>query len=173
LPAPPAVGRIALDPLATCIVALAQQYGQVTPRLLVEQLRVSKPTATRHLRDLSAQGVLAVHGKGRATCYSAPAAPPATGALLADLAALDAALASEDDLAALYVGPPGADRLDIVAAFGRLPDVLTFLALEQRLADALGRAIKLRPLESVDAAAPGELQAMWVGGKREGAEGPH
>lgn len=70
--------------------------------------------------------------------------------------------------------PPGADRLDIVAAFGRLPDVLTFRSVwRERLVRRPGAADQLRPLESVDVARGSELQAVWVGGKRKGAEGPH
>ena len=45
---------------AARIVALARQYGQLTPRLLMDELDISKPTATRRLRELTDKGLLVV-----------------------------------------------------------------------------------------------------------------
>lgn len=160
---PPLTGAAAVTPVAAHIVALAQTQGQVTPRLLVDALQISKPTATRYLRELVGQGLLVTHGKGRATCYTAPAAALAHDALrLAELAALGNSLTEEFRLTALYVTPPAADRQDIVAEFRPLPDLLTFLRLEQRLAEKLGQTVKLLPLDLLDAAAAGNLRVVWM-----------
>lgn len=60
-----------LDMIAQHALALVQREGCVTPRMLMVEAHVSKPTATRRLTGLVQQGYLCTRGKGRATVYVA------------------------------------------------------------------------------------------------------
>lgn len=159
----PAPAAAMLSPDEERIVALARQYGQLTPRLLMDELDVSKPTATRRLRELTEKGLLTVYGKGRATSY-APAAPAQAGSpvLQARLAELGERLAAEYGLAALSVATVTPDAADLAARFQRLPDLETFFRLERRLAEGLGCTVHLKPESVLAEGERGALQVVWV-----------
>ncbi len=110
--------------LGQCAAAPAPQYGSLTPRLLMQGLGVSKPTATRRLRELTAAGLLAAHGKGRATCYAAVGGATVGEMMLAaELAALGDEMAGEYGLAALYVARTTTGSVDLAVRFQQLPDL--------------------------------------------------
>lgn len=63
------------------IVLLVQAEGAVTPKRLMDEIAISRATATRRLTALVEKGVLVVEGKGRGTCYHlAGQTPPASTA---------------------------------------------------------------------------------------------
>jgi DNA-binding transcriptional ArsR family regulator len=155
----------ALSPTAARMVALAQQHGALTPRLLMQALGISKPTATRRLRDLTNAGLLAAHGKGRATCYAAVAgATTGEMALNAELATLAAELVGEYGMTALYVVRIAADAVDLAVHFQQLPDLAAFFRLERRLAAGLGGPVHLKPDTELDEEARRGLLLVWVAG---------
>ena len=162
LPAAPS-GAAPPGPDAARIVALARQYGQLTPRLLTQELAISKPTATRRLRELTAQGLLTAHGKGRATCYVASVAPPVAHlARQAQLAALCTELAAEYGLTALYVVRAAPEFVELAAHFARLPDLAAFFRLEGRLAAGLGCTVHHKPETVLDEEERQGLRVVWV-----------
>ncbi|HRW08634.1 MAG TPA: tetratricopeptide repeat protein [Caldilineaceae bacterium] len=61
----------ALPPEEQQILMLAQRFGRVTAKDLVDSLNVSRATATRRLSALAEEGHLVQHGKGRGTYYTA------------------------------------------------------------------------------------------------------
>ena len=135
----------------------------MTPRLLTQELDISKPTATRRLRELTAQGLLTAHGKGRATCYVASVAPPVAHlARQAQLAALCTELAAEYGLTALYVVRAAPEFVELAAHFARLPDLAAFFRLEGRLAAGLGCTVHLKPDTAFDEEAWQRLRVVWV-----------
>ncbi len=73
-----ALPRALLAPDEQAVLALATTQGQVTPRVLMAQLHISKATATRRLAALTQSGLLIKRGRGRGTCYLP--APVAEGA---------------------------------------------------------------------------------------------
>jgi len=167
LPATPLPMPVAavLSPGAARIMALAQQHGALTPRLLMEALGISKPTATRRLRELTDAGLLAAHGKGRATCYAAVAgATTGEMALNAELATLAAELAGEYGMTALCVVRIAADAVDLAVHFQQLPDLAAFFRLERRLAAGLGRPVHLKPDTELDEEARRGLLLVWAAG---------
>lgn len=66
------VAMAALPPEEQEIIILAQQYGRIAAKDLVEALHVSRATATRRLSALAEDGHLEQHGKGRGTYYALP-----------------------------------------------------------------------------------------------------
>jgi tetratricopeptide (TPR) repeat protein len=147
-----------LDPESQAILARAQAGEKVTPRWVMEELGVSKATATRRLATLVEQGILTRYGEGRGVHY-AYASAPANGAhgslthatpdlsLPANvgerLARHGPALALEFDLVALGVDPTEGQRW--YGAFRAWPDVPTFFRLEARLGEVLGTRVNLKP----------------------------
>ncbi len=159
----PAPAASALSPTAAHIVALAQQHGPLTPRLLTQALGISKPTATRRLRELTAAGLLAAHGKGRATCYVAVAgATVGEMTLAAELAALGDELAAEYGITALYVARITEEAVDLAVHFQQLPDLVAFFRLERRLAAGVGRPVHLKPDAALDDEKRRGLRVVWT-----------
>ncbi|MCB0074490.1 MAG: hypothetical protein KDE20_23655, partial [Caldilineaceae bacterium] len=64
----------------------------------------------------------------------------------------------------LLTPPAQVAWLELAAAFAELPDLLTFFALEARLARTLARPVRLRPLAALqdDADAAALAQADWL-----------
>ncbi len=155
-------------PEAQQVLALAQREPQITPKLLIETLHMSKATATRRLTELVDQGYLCQAGKGRGTYYTlAPVngngcnLPSTANSTLArsknDMAALAqclrqhrSALSSTYALTALGIiqdeAAAGASnhRLDLAARFATLPDLRSFFALETQLAKLLNLRVDLK-----------------------------
>lgn len=180
-----------LDPDERAAWLLVQQAGCVTTKRLMETAFISKATATRKLSGLAKRGLLVRRGKGRAARYTFPEQPaPPVAPPVAPLVAVSSALPDQtqavdqlrrqlagrgDFLAREYgltglgvltsspgVHPAIPGALNLVARFGRLPDILAFFALEHYLAEASGAPANLLP----EAALAGENQ----GAIREGME---
>lgn len=177
-----------LDEVARCALALAEEHGRVTARQLMKTVHISKATATRRLAALAQQGLLHRVGQGRGTFYvrGAPNPPPAAAPTAAPAQGVGAAtpLADLERVARLldphgvrlqHCGvealgvlsdPQAGGQPRLVARFSRLPDVLTFLALEQELATWLKADVRLLPeaLLSARAAAPAPGSGMRQAG---------
>ncbi|MCB9160259.1 MAG: tetratricopeptide repeat protein [Caldilineaceae bacterium] len=152
---------------------LARARGRVTTRELMEATGVSKATATRKLAALAEDGRLVKVGQGRNTHYVPPAqaddaAPTTTSAdprqVLRQQRVLLEHYYGITGLA-LLTPPAQVAWLELAAAFAELPDLLTFFALEARLARTLARPVRLRPLaalqDDVDAAALAQADWLW------------
>ena len=149
------------------IIELANKQ-QITPKLLINQLHISKATATRKLATLVAKGVLEKHGKGRGTYYtlpqhSAPVAATSSAKVRTSTALpkpidlgwvrqkLDTEVPALSEQYAIKViairtqnsqaNPP----LRLEAEFHTLPDLFTFFALEQQIAELLDIDVDLKP----------------------------
>jgi hypothetical protein len=143
LPAPPVspspltVERATFTHDEAQILALAAGRGAVTPRLVMDALAVSKPTATRRLTELAGRGHLQVAGQGRSTHYLLPGT--ATAGLPQRLR--DDRLRSRREqwlrhFGVERIGRAGHSSRDgarWVARFRALPDLLAFFALEQEI----------------------------------------
>jgi predicted nucleotidyltransferase len=157
------------NPEAQQVLTLAQRERQITPKLLIETLHMSKATATRRLSELVDQGYLHQAGKGRGTYYTlAPVNgqnPPATDSLAGERAACSksrgaSALAEclrphQSTLSRTYAltalgiitnstEASPANPLDLVARFATLPDLPHFFALEAQLSQWLNVRIDLK-----------------------------
>lgn len=61
--------RALLSPDEQAILQLAEERQQITPKLLMTHLHVSKATATRRLTAMVTHGLLRKYGRGRGTVY--------------------------------------------------------------------------------------------------------
>lgn len=141
-------------------IRLARVHGRVTTRSFMDAAGVSKATATRKLSALADAAVLVKVGQGRATHYVLPSADRADAAAAPRDAR--AVLANQRILLEHYYGITALgllahvdDELVVVARFAELPELLAFFALEERLAQTVGRPLRLRP----EAALTGEANA--------------
>jgi len=132
------------------VLALVEERGRVTPKLLIERLHISKATATRRLAELVEHGLLVVHGKGRGTCYTLtqPAAPMATRTEAHHLQTLrqhEQTLRTHFAVAGIGIVDHGSPNVlvDLLVRFTRPPDLTGFFALERYLGQLLGVRIDL------------------------------
>lgn len=173
-PAPMADPLPDLAPTDQAIMDLAQRAGSVTARQVVEELALSKATATRRLAELANQGLLRRHGEGRGTQYTptvaAPRLPAPTGdsdvdaGLRQKLHAATDYLARTFDVTALGIAADGAPRdgLRLVVAFANEPDLATFFRLEDELARVVELPLDVRPLLAPARAAGQSEGIVWV-----------
>lgn len=127
---------------------LAAQHGRLTAGLLVEQLHISKATATRRLAALVEQGRLAKRGKGRGTHYvlvETASQPHVT--LNGEPRLSDAARHLARRFGASEIRVSDASHggyLCVTAHFARPPDVRDFLRLEDELSALLHVHVNLK-----------------------------
>lgn len=150
-------------------IRLARVHGRVTTRAFMDAAGVSKATATRKLSALADAAVLVKVGQGRATHYVLPsadradalAAPQDARAVLANQRIL---LEHYYGITALGLPADVGDELVVVVRFAELPDLLTFFALEERLAQTLGRPLRLRPEAALTPETHGHMLAQvdWI-----------
>jgi DNA-binding Lrp family transcriptional regulator len=162
------------------ILDLVERLGQVTPKVLMEALRVSKATATRRLAELVEQGVLVQHGRGRGTHYKRRAAVKLPNAqpdqpeqtLSAQIVSTlhqqetllraNYALCALGLVAAQEAAPDRAVLVELVVRFSCQPDLRTFFALEQELGTLIQKRIDLLPIDLVDTTAlPTGVVWIW------------
>lgn len=176
VPAPLTVARAgAVAPVVgqeeQAILALAQSQGQVTAKLVVEQLHVSRATATRRLTALAEQGLLCLQGKGRGVYYElAPALPAPHGNLpktpppseqYPQLLAQRVWLQQRFGITALAVKPLAnpPQLLQVIVSYAQLPTLTDYLALKRVLSELLGDIVDLLPDSEV--AEPAALPWLW------------
>lgn len=145
------------------IMALAARSGRITPRHVMEELHVSKATATRRLAELTKRGLLRQEGQGRATTYmptepAHPGSAPLSNELERFIQTHAAELATSGMLA---LGRLPAEPERLFVRFATLPDLASFFALEQRLSALLGRRIDLQPVD-LPGLASERRRAEWV-----------
>lgn len=159
-----------LSPEEQQIVELAQRSGRITAKDLVEELSVSRATATRRLSALAESDLLVQHGKGRGTYYilanqmqdapmssdraafgeekqisSAPATPQ-FAALLSLLADQEAALQEHFAVDSVAATPSSTSKLlRVTVRFRALPTLVEFWTLRLHLQKVLGQEIDLIP----------------------------
>jgi tetratricopeptide (TPR) repeat protein len=161
-----------LPPDDQAILALAQGEGRVTPRRVMDQLGVSKATATRRLAELAAAGLLCRFGEGRGTYYAIADEPGTEGGSNDWTAVMPAATTAPDAVssarsageltARLYqqsahfqsrfgleavglVEPVSGAPLRLAARFVAPPDLTGFFQLEQELSRLLQEPVDLLP----------------------------
>jgi tetratricopeptide (TPR) repeat protein len=156
------------------ILKLVRTHRQLTARVVVEEMSVSRATATRWLASLTEQGYLVKHGEGRGTYYTValPPARPQSTAPDAQLVATDiveslrseqATLTTQYAVAALgfAVAEPPTRFAKIIVRFAQLPDLAGYLHLKTQLATLLQMEIDLIPEVSAASATLPE-QTNWV-----------
>ncbi len=178
-----------LDPDERVAWILVQQEGYVTTKRLMEEAFVSKATATRKLSGLARRGLLTRRGKGRGVRYTFPEQPgpqvpaplittaglpdqaQAVARLRRQLAGRRGFLAREYNLTGLGVLTPSPGihpalpgALNLVARFGRLPDVIAFFELEHYLAEASGAPANLLPEAALAGVNQGVIreETKWI-----------
>jgi len=184
LPTTTMLPRALLSPDEQAVLALATTQGQVTARLLMSQLHISKATATRRLATLTQSGLLVKRGRGRGTCYLPASAANggtestgdstviASGQRLAPTDALDLQTLLEPhlhqlrdeyhvtEIVLLRTEVAGAPICQLGVAFRQPSTVRNFFELEQTLATWCARPVDLLPLallEAEDVAATSRL----------------
>lgn len=187
----PPLPSLELSPDEEAVVILAKTEDKLTPRRLIDELGVSKATATRRLADLVARGILQRFGEGRGTYYapaqmkldpaeSEPVLPSAAenrprGELQRDPAPeFDPLYQHRTRLKNIYglvglgLSTPARRPQRLVAQFDRPPALDQFFRLEAELAQLLAAEIDLVPatvLEGapVDADGQASIQRVtWV-----------
>jgi tetratricopeptide (TPR) repeat protein len=167
-PSPAALGH-APDPDDERALALARQHGQVSPKTLMAAASVSKATATRRLADMVRRGLLAQHGKGRATTYVLPQ-PPETAPAAAPPDQLERALRANAAqlreryavaaLGVLDVAREGG-AVSLLARFTRAPDAGACLRLADWISTLAQRRVDVLPAACfADVAAIGSVN--WL-----------
>lgn len=152
----PMAAAPALNPEEKALLDLAQTQGQVTAKLVVEQLHVSRATATRRLTALAEQGLLSLQGKGRGVYYELASAPPAaaesttqaaTNEPCAVLVAQQAWLQQHFGVTALAAQPLTASPnvWQVIVRYGPTPTLTAYLALKRALTELLGGPVDLLP----------------------------
>ena len=148
------------------ILDLVKTHGQVTAKLVIDLLNVSRATATRRLTTLVEAGYLTLQGKGRGVYYElAPIAtteplvgPTSTGKEVQMAQSdrrndYDILRAQQRDLqqhfavTALAIKSPATANvlLQIVVHYVQLPDLAGYLALKRQLNSLLDTPIDLLP----------------------------
>ena len=151
---------------AQSALELARRHGQVTARAM-RAAHVSKPTATRRLNELVASGKLVRRGAGRSTSYvlvgQSDPERTALAALQRTLTPLRAEITAKFHVRtmSLWTHAPTSAVVTLVLAFERLPDLLTFLQLEKRLANAAGFPLRLLPAEVLNSVERNEGLPIW------------
>ena len=157
-----------LDSEEQLIVALVQAEGEITPKRLMDQVAISRATATRRLTALVEKGVLAVDGKGRGTAYhlATQASPPAVAVAAIEITTIktilqpcQAEFAQQYGVTALGVVAPTIDGplLQLLVCFVALPTVLAYRQLKRRLAQHLQCELDLLLEEETPA-----TQIVWL-----------
>ena len=148
------------------ILDLVKTHGQVTAKLVIDLLNVSRATATRRLTTLVEEGYLTLQGKGRGVYYElasiarteALVGPTSTGKEVQMAQAdrrndYDILRAQQRDLqqhfavTALAIKSPATANvlLQIVVHYAQLPDLAGYLALKRQLNGLLDTPIDLLP----------------------------
>ncbi len=160
-PSPLAVERTNFTHDEAQILALAAGRGAITPRLVMEALAVSKPTATRRLTALAARGHLQVAGQGRSTHYLLPGATTGLPQRLRD----DRLRSRRDQWLHQFgaerigrVGHSSRDGARWVVRFRTMPDLPAFFALEQEIQTLSEEPGRLMPEPLLEAG----LTVDWV-----------
>ena len=141
-----------LDEDDQAILDLATLHGRLTSGLIVDNLHVSKATATRRLAALVKKGLLAKRGKGRGTHYvlAETETPAAAEPWPQRLQEARRALAPAHPLAALEVIAKQPQPLLCVGArFRERPTLAQFLQLEEELSKLLQTRVNLTLVETI------------------------
>lgn len=133
-------------------ISLARENGRLTPKDLMQAVKVSKATATRRLADLVEKGLLEKYGKGRGTYYAVPQGLASNEEWRAALKKYQAVWLVRFGLVRLGLLPRGdaENRLNLVAQFKNQPDLEMFFELETKIAEAAGVAVDLKPITAVN-----------------------
>ncbi|MCB0108941.1 MAG: HTH domain-containing protein [Caldilineaceae bacterium] len=159
--------RPTLPPEEQQVLTLAQRFGRVTAKDLVDSLHVSRATATRRLSALAEEGHLVQHGKGRGTYYTAAGyavaethgtvttpdksatatAVPDTAQILARLSANHLQLQKQYAVEAIrpVASPPTKPMPRLTVRFATVPTLVEFWELRCHLQTLLGQEIDLIP----------------------------
>lgn len=155
-----------LPPDEQAVLDLADTYGQLTAKLLITELNISRATATRRLRTLTEAGHLVQHGKGRGIYYTRStdsAAVPESNVMSNDVestgmglstATLATLLATHETTLTERFGVTAISPMTehhirptypLKVSFETVPTLSEFWALRQYLAQVVGSDVDLQP----------------------------
>jgi predicted transcriptional regulator len=172
----------ALSPDEMAVLQFAQRRGHVTASDLIQQLHLSRATATRRLAGLVEKGHLQAAGKGRGSYYrplektkiaqmaesalDLPRTETSVEALRVQLVRQRQELEQDFALAALGLVLPLETSLPfcrMVVRFRHLPDLSGYFALKERLSRLLQREVDLLPQGVATSQRFGDAEWLWGG----------
>jgi tetratricopeptide (TPR) repeat protein len=168
--------KLRLHPVEQMAMDLAAQAGRVTPRDLMAASALSKATATRRLASLVERGLLEKHGKGRGTYYTTTRRDEDSSVGTDDLSQQfntlrerikEHRLGLMENYGILRLGLMESEKQQsrtsprLVVDFEKLPDLVRFFDIENRLNALFQMDADLKLLDALPEGDTRNISWLW------------